>query len=75
MSFCGSMGTLMKGSELAELFEIVYGESTVCQMFVGKAVSRALRGHFLVEAVLTMKLLRPLFPTHYRYFQEVDVLV
>ena len=39
MSFRGSMGTLMKGSGLAELFEIVYGESTVCQMFVGKAVS------------------------------------
>ena len=50
MSFLGSMGTIMKGSGLAESFETVYGEPTVRQMFAGKAVSRDFRGHFLVEA-------------------------
>ena len=69
------MGTIMKGSGLAGSFETVYGEPTVREMFAGKAVSRALRGNFLVEAVLMMKLLRHLFPTDYNYFQEVDELL
>ena len=72
MSLLGSMGIMKKGSGLAESFETMYGEPTVCQMFAGKSVSRALRGHFLVEAILMTKLLRHLFPTDYSYFQEVD---
>ena len=75
MTFLGSKGTMMKGSGLAESFETVYGEPTVCQMFAEKAVSRALRGHFLVEAVLMKKLLRHLFATDYSYFQQVDELL
>ena len=75
MTFLGSKGTMMKGSGLAESFETVYVEPTVCQMFAEKAVSRALRGHFLVEAVLMKKLLRHLFATDYSYFQQVDELL
>ena len=65
----------MKGSGLAELFETVFGERTVRQMFAGKTVLRVLRGHFLFEAVLMTKLLRHLFPTDYSYFQEVNKLL
>ena len=72
MSFLSNMDTMMKGNGLAESLETVYGEPTVRQMFAGKAVSRALRDHFLVEAVLMTKLLRHLFPTDYSSFQEVD---
>ena len=75
MSFLGSMGTMMKGSGLAESFENVCGEPTVRQMFAGKAVSLALSGHSLDEAVLMTKKLRYLFPTDYNYFQEVDELL
>ena len=46
MSFLGSMGTMMKGCGLAESIQTVYREPTVRQMLAGKAVSRALRGHF-----------------------------
>ena len=60
MSFLGSIGRMIKGSGLAESFEIVYGEPTIRQMFAGKAVSQTLCGHFLVEAVLMTKLLRHL---------------
>ena len=56
MSFLGSMGIMMKGSELAASFETIYGKPTVRQMFAGKSVLLALRGHSLVEAVLMMKL-------------------
>ena len=47
MSFMGSIGSMMKGSGLEEALGTVYGQNAVTHMISGKAVSRALRGHFL----------------------------
>jgi len=58
MSFLGSIGTVMGGSGLVEALECCYGPNCVGQMISGKAVSRAVRGHFLVESALTVILLR-----------------
>ena len=52
MSFLGSVGNMMKGSGLEELFAEVYVEHNVIHMMSGKAFSRALRVHFLTESVL-----------------------
>ena len=52
MSFLGSIGHLMAGSGLQELLETVYASNTVSHMMTGKAVSRAVRGHMLVDAAL-----------------------
>ena len=52
MSFMGSIGSMMKGSGLEEALETVYGPNAVAHMISGKAISRALRGHFLVEAAI-----------------------
>ena len=52
MSFLGSIGKMMKGSGLEELFSEVYAENSVEHMISGKAVSRSLRAHFLVESAL-----------------------
>ena len=52
MSFLGSIGHLMAGSGLHELLEVVYASNTVNHMMTGKAVSRAVRGHLLVDAAL-----------------------
>ena len=49
ISFMGCIGMLMRGSGLADLLEEVYSEVTVKDMMVGKAVSRAIRGHLLTE--------------------------
>ena len=46
MSFIGSIGSVMKGSGLEEALETVYGPNSVTHMISGKAISRALRGHF-----------------------------
>ena len=62
MSFLGSVGAVMEGSGLEKLMETVYGKNTVSHMFSGKAVSRALRGHFLVDAALRIKILQEIFP-------------
>lgn len=62
MSFVGSIGTLMEGSGLQQLMETIYGKNTVQHIFSGKAISRALRSHFLVDSALRMKLIKRLWP-------------
>jgi len=57
MSFLGSLGTLMAECRLAEIMDCCYGPNTVKYIFTGKAVSRAVRAHFLVESALTILLL------------------
>ena len=52
MSFLGSIGNLMAGSELQEVLQVVYASNIVNHMLSGKAVSRALREHLLVDAAL-----------------------
>ena len=62
MSFLGSIGTLMAGSGLSNVLETVYGKNGVEHMMTGKAITRAIRGHFLIDAALNMILLKELIP-------------
>ena len=64
ISFMGSLGTMMKGSGFKEALGCVYGPNAVTHMMSGKAVSRALRGHFLLEGALTNKLLLKVWPSN-----------
>ena len=50
MSFLGSIGVSMEGSGLQEVLSEIYAENVVPHLFSGKAIARALRGHFLVHA-------------------------
>lgn len=52
MSFLGSIGKMMAGSGIEELFEEVYAENTVTHMLTGKAYARAIRAHFLAQSAL-----------------------
>ena len=52
MSFLGSMGHLMSGSGLQEAFELVYAPAAVPYILNGKAYSRAVRAHLLMDAAL-----------------------
>ena len=62
MSFLGSLGSLMNGAGLSELHTTVYGENSVTHTLSGKAISRALRAHLLVHAVLMSKLIETVLP-------------
>ena len=62
MSFLGSIGTVMLGSGLQELTGFVYGADTVEHMLAGKAVSRALRDHLLIQSALTTLLFEQINP-------------
>ena len=57
MSFLGSIGNLMKGTGIEELFEEVYAKNTVPHMLSGKAIQRSLRAHILAQSALTSLLL------------------
>lgn len=52
MSFLACIGHIMAGSGLQEVLELVYAKNAVGHMLTGKAVARAVRGHFLVDAAL-----------------------
>ena len=52
----------MKCSGIEEALGTIYGTNTVDHIMSGKAISRALQGHFLIESALTTKLLRNFFP-------------
>jgi hypothetical protein len=58
MSFLSSIGTLMDGSGLSDVLQCCYGQNTVKHILSGKAVARAVRGHFLVESALFIILLK-----------------
>jgi hypothetical protein len=52
MNFAGCIGLLMDGSGLQELLSLVYAENTVPHMLSGKAISRAVRGHLLIDSAI-----------------------
>ena len=74
MSFMGRIGSMMKGSGIEEALETVYGPNVVTHMISGKAVSRALRGQFLVEAPLVNKLMLAVLPSCNQNSDELSEL-
>ena len=57
MSFLGSIGYIMSNSGLEQALETIYAKNTIVHMMSGKAISRALRGHFIVDTALNGLLL------------------
>lgn len=52
MSYLGSIGQIMAGSGLAELWEQVYAKGSIVHMLTGHAFSRALRAHIITSSAL-----------------------
>jgi hypothetical protein len=65
MSFLGSMGHLMAGSGLREVLETIYAENAVGHILTGKAIARAVRAHFIVDAALNVMLMSETFNIHH----------
>ena len=80
MSFLGSIGHLMDSSGLQEMLESIYAPNAVVHMLSGKAIARAVRGHFIVDAALNALMLHsgfnaplPCQPMSYSSDNEADV--
>lgn len=52
MSFMGSIGYIMRGSGLTELFNTVYAMNSIEKIMTGHAYSRAVRAHILAHRTL-----------------------
>lgn len=57
MSFMGSIGYIMAGSGLKEVWETVYAPKSTDKMMTGHSFARALRAHLLTHAALGQLLL------------------
>ena len=57
MSYLGSIGQIMSGSGLSELWETVYAKGTVIHMMTGHAFSRSIRAHILSLVALVSVLM------------------
>ena len=66
MSFLGSIGYIMQGSELQALFELIYAEGSINAMLNSKDISIATRAHILIYAVLYGYLTGKLFKCNLR---------
>ena len=49
MNLLGAIGTLMEGSGIRKILEVVYGSNAVHHIMTGKSVQRAFRGHLLID--------------------------
>lgn len=58
MSYLGSIGYIMDGSGIAELWSTVYGSSSVPHMLSGHAYARAIRAHILTYCALAKLILQ-----------------
>ncbi len=61
MSFVGSIGHLMDGSGLQDVIELIYAADTVPYILNGKAISRAIRAHQIVDSALHACLMSDVF--------------
>ena len=72
MNFVGSIGALMKRSCLSECLETEFEINTVPKIIDGKAISRAIRAHFLTEGSLMAKLLATFVSSTDIDFEETE---
>ena len=57
MSFVGSIGHIMDGTGLRDVFEVIYASNTTPHLLSRKAISRAVRCHILMKSALHVILL------------------
>ena len=54
MNLLGAIGTIMGNTGLSNTLETIYNDNSVVHILGGKAVSRALRAHFIVDQCLSI---------------------
>ena len=52
MSFVSSIGHIMDGSGLRDVFDLIYASNTTPHLLSGKAITRAIRAYIIVESAL-----------------------
>ena len=71
LNLLGCVGKLLAGIVLSTILAEKYGESTVNQMLSGKAYSRALRGHLIVDQVVSVLLFEKITEESSQYLNSI----
>ena len=67
------MGRLAAGSGLQQLLKVVFAQNSVTHMLTGKAaIARAVRGHFLADAIFNAELYRARLATKCKTYRSVQ---
>ena len=61
MNFLECIGAAMNNYGLSDIIETIYGSNTIEHMISGKAISRAIQGHMIVDSFLDGMLLSKAF--------------
>lgn len=72
MNLLGAIDTLMAGTGLKNILELVYGENAVVHMMWGKLVKRAFRGHLLVSKCLHQIILASVVDENSEFMLHVE---
>ena len=72
MSFLGCMGRPTAGSGLQQLLEVDFAQNSVTHVLIGNAIARAVRGHFLADAILIAELYRVRVATKCKTYRSVQ---
>ena len=72
MNLLGAIGTLMQGTGLKDIMEVVYGQNAVQHMLTGKSVQRAFRGHLLIDRCLNNLIVSDLMEDDPQFKSVVD---
>jgi len=72
MSLLGCMGRLAAGSGLQQLLEVDFAQNSVTHTLTGKAIARAVRRHFLADAILNAELYRARVATKCKTYRSVQ---
>ena len=65
-------GTTGGRTGLQQLLEVVFAQNSATHMLTGKAIARAVRGHFLADAVLNAELYRARVATKCKTYRSVQ---
>lgn len=74
MSFLGTIGHLCEGLGLEEVLETVYAPNSVPHILSGKAYSRAVGSHFMIDLVLNKLFLEELIPQNMSVLEWQEAL-
>ena len=74
MSFLGSIGTVMSGSGIEDLFEEAYATNVIHHLLSGKAYARSLRGHMLIHSALLQIIMEELIENDKISVKELEAV-
>ena len=62
----------MAGSGLQQLLEVVFAQNSVTHTLTGKAIARAVQGHFLADAILNAELYKARVATKCKTYRSIQ---